>query len=54
MGGYVTLPGEWTARKAKPWIEKSLAHAGSLPPKAPKPKAAKKAAAKKAVKKAKA
>ncbi len=39
MGGYVTLPAAWTARQARPWVERSLAHAASLPPK--KPKAAK-------------
>ena len=37
MGGYVTLPGGWTARKAKPWIDKSLAHVAALPAKKAKP-----------------
>ncbi len=42
MGGYVTLPADWTARKAKPWIMKAHATAAALPPKVPKKKAAKK------------
>ncbi|HMK11496.1 MAG TPA: TfoX/Sxy family protein [Acidimicrobiales bacterium] len=41
MGGYVTLPGDWTARKAKKWVDAAVAEAAALPPK--KPKAAKKA-----------
>ena len=36
MSGYVTLPAEWSGRKAKPWIDKALAYVGRLPPKAPK------------------
>jgi TfoX/Sxy family transcriptional regulator of competence genes len=36
MGGYVTLPADWSARKAKAWIETSLAHVAALPPKKPK------------------
>ncbi len=36
MGGYVTLPADWTARKAKPWIAKAHAAAAALPPKQPK------------------
>src|SRR6266699_1377834 len=44
MAGYVTLPGTWrsTPAKAKPWIAKSLAYVGALPPKIKKKKAAKK------------
>jgi len=42
MGGYVTLPAGWTARKAKPWIAKAHATAAALPPKQPKKKAPKK------------
>jgi TfoX/Sxy family transcriptional regulator of competence genes len=38
MSGYVTLPADWTARKAKPWILKAHATAAALPPKQPKPK----------------
>ena len=38
MGGYVTLPEAFTKAKAKPWITRSLAHVGALPPKKPKPK----------------
>ena len=41
MSGYATLPGGWTARKAKPWIERSLAFVAVMPAKTPK--AAKKA-----------
>jgi TfoX/Sxy family transcriptional regulator of competence genes len=41
MGGYVTLPADWTARQAKPWIAKAHAAAAALPAKAPKTKAAK-------------
>ena len=42
MGGYVTLPADWTDRKAKPWIAKAYATAAALPPKPAKKKAAKK------------
>ena len=42
MGGYVTLPADWTTRKAKPWIMKAHAAAAALPPKQTKKKAAKK------------
>ncbi|MGH8777193.1 MAG: TfoX/Sxy family protein [Jiangellaceae bacterium] len=38
MGGYVTIPADWTARKATPWIGKALTAAAALPPKRPKPK----------------
>ena len=41
MGGYVALPSDWTARKAKPWIAKAYAAAIALPAKKPKKKAAK-------------
>ena len=50
MAGYVTLPADWSARKAARWIELALTEAAALPPK--QPKAAKKAAAKKAAAKA--
>jgi TfoX/Sxy family transcriptional regulator of competence genes len=36
MGGYVTLPADWTARKAKRWIQSSLENIAALPPKQPK------------------
>jgi TfoX/Sxy family transcriptional regulator of competence genes len=36
MGGYVALPSDWTERRAKPWIQQSLDHITSLPPKPPK------------------
>jgi len=41
MGGYVTLPGDWTADEAGPWVAEALAAAGELPPKVPKPRARK-------------
>ena len=41
MGGYVTVPANWTADDVRPWAESSLAHVAALPVK--KPKAAKKA-----------
>ena len=37
MTGYVTLPADWTNRKAKPWIAKAYATAAALPPKQAKP-----------------
>ena len=40
MGGYVTLPGGWTAEEAAPWVAMSLRSVAALPAK--KPKAAKK------------
>ena len=40
MANYVTLPNNWTARKAKAWTAKACAHAAALPPKSPKEKAA--------------
>ena len=39
MGGYVSLPAGWSPEEASPWIERSLAYVGSLPPKKPKKKA---------------
>jgi TfoX/Sxy family transcriptional regulator of competence genes len=45
MGGYVSMPESWRATPdvAAQWVERALAHVGSLPPKAPKaPKAKKK------------
>jgi TfoX/Sxy family transcriptional regulator of competence genes len=39
MSGYVTLPADWTARKASPWVAKACASAAALPPKQPKAKA---------------
>ena len=42
MGSYVTLPADWTARKAKPWIAKAHAAAAALPPKQSKKKTARK------------
>lgn len=41
MGGYVTLPGDWTTRKASPWIAKAHATAAARPAKQPKKKASK-------------
>ena len=43
MGGYVTLPSDWTAEEAHPWVAEALAAAGELPPKLPKPRARKQA-----------
>jgi TfoX/Sxy family transcriptional regulator of competence genes len=43
MAGYVTLPADWTARKASSWTGKALALAAALPPKVPKKAKAKKA-----------
>ena len=34
MGGYVSLPAHFDAASAAPWIAKSLAFVGALPPKA--------------------
>ena len=36
MGGYVTLPAGWSAKKAEPWIESAYEAAAALPPKAAK------------------
>jgi TfoX/Sxy family transcriptional regulator of competence genes len=36
MGGYVTLPADWSAEQAEPWIQRSLALVAALPPKKPK------------------
>ncbi len=46
MGGYVTLPVEWSARKAKKWTEAALVTAAALPAKQPKVNTAKKTARK--------
>jgi TfoX/Sxy family transcriptional regulator of competence genes len=40
MGGYVTIPGDWSAAQAQPWTEKSLTHVAALPPKKATPKKA--------------
>ena len=42
MMGYVTIPTDWTARKARPWVAKAYTAASALPPKAPKKKTGKK------------
>ena len=42
MSGYVTLPAEWSARTAHPWVATAYATAAALPPKKAKPRAAKK------------
>jgi TfoX/Sxy family transcriptional regulator of competence genes len=36
MGGYVTLPADWSARKARRWSDLALTDAAALPPKQPK------------------
>jgi hypothetical protein len=33
MGGYVTLPGDWTPDRARHWIEAAVDHVAALPPK---------------------
>ena len=38
MGGYVTLPAGWSADQAEPWVGRSLATVGALPPKKAKKK----------------
>jgi TfoX/Sxy family transcriptional regulator of competence genes len=38
MGGYVTLPADWTPRKAKTWTARAYAAAAALPAKQPKKK----------------
>ena len=38
MSGYVSIPADWTARKAKPWITTAYTAAAALPPKTPKKK----------------
>lgn len=47
MGGYVTLPADWSPRQAKRWVDAALAAASSLPPKAAKAAKTAKAAKKK-------
>ena len=36
MGAYAALPADWSARKAKRWIDVALADAAALPPKVKK------------------
>jgi hypothetical protein len=38
MGGYVSLPPEWSGAEAQPWVTKALEYVAGLPPKAPKGK----------------
>jgi TfoX/Sxy family transcriptional regulator of competence genes len=45
MGGYVTIPAAWSADDARPWIERSLVHVSSLPPRKRSSPAKKKAPA---------
>jgi TfoX/Sxy family transcriptional regulator of competence genes len=33
MGGYVTLPPAWSARRAASWVKAALDHVSTLPPK---------------------
>ena len=33
MGGWATLPADWTPDDARPWVESALAHIATLPPK---------------------
>ncbi|GAA1252140.1 hypothetical protein GCM10009609_14330 [Pseudonocardia aurantiaca] len=43
MAGYAAIPPAWRAspERARPWVERALAHIGALPPKARKPRAKK-------------
>ena len=41
MAGYVTLPPDWTARQARPWVARAHAAAAALPAKQPKKRAPK-------------
>ena len=43
MGGYASLPADWSTEQAAEWAQKAHDHVASLPPKAPKPKKVKKA-----------
>jgi hypothetical protein len=36
MGGYVTIPADWSTDEAQPWIDQSMAHVAALPPKSAK------------------
>ena len=36
MGGYVSLPPDWAAEQAQPWVQRSLETVAALPPKAKK------------------
>ena len=36
MGGYATLPADWSKLKTTPWIEKALANFAAFPPQARK------------------
>ena len=38
MRAYVSLPSEWEAEQASPWIAKALFHTATLPAKARRPK----------------
>jgi TfoX/Sxy family transcriptional regulator of competence genes len=49
MGGYATLPPDWSAADAEPWVNAALAAAAALPAKQPKKGTAKKGATKKRV-----
>jgi TfoX/Sxy family transcriptional regulator of competence genes len=33
MGGYVTIPAEWSPEAARPWVDRARAHVAALPPK---------------------
>ncbi|MGN6689108.1 MAG: TfoX/Sxy family protein [Actinomycetales bacterium] len=33
MGGYVTIPADWSPDDARPWVERARTHVASLPPK---------------------
>jgi hypothetical protein len=39
MGGYRSLPAQWSDDQAAVWLERALAHVETLPPKVKKPRA---------------
>ena len=38
MGGYRSLPAQWSDDQAAVWLERALAHVATLPPKVKKPR----------------
>ena len=40
MGGYVTIPADWSPEDARPWVDRALAHVAALPPKRAKGRSA--------------
>jgi TfoX/Sxy family transcriptional regulator of competence genes len=31
MGGYVTIPADWSPEDVRPWVDRAMAHAAALP-----------------------